>query len=148
MMTVFLTLVRYQDWVWSHPDPSLVGNYMMPGTAAYRNEKSQVSYLERHSLHSNFSPTEIDWLAITELPRSVHGALLRGHVAYTPCVMNVVINQRVGAILNAKGKPVVYSPGGGRAAFSEILDQGPDGRWRLASVHKLRPTGGLGSLDR
>lgn len=34
----------------------------------------------------------------------------------------------------------------GKAAFSETLSQGPDGRWRIASIVELDPSGGLGSL--
>ena len=146
MMTVFLTLVRYQDWVWSHPDPSLVRNYMMPGTAAYRNEEASISTFARRSLHADPSPTEIDWLAITGRPRRMLGKTLGGHPAYTPCAVTAVINQRVGTLLSPEGKPELRSPGGGRAAFSEVLDQGLDGRWRIAGIVRLHPAHGLGSL--
>ena len=145
-MTVFLTLVRYQDWVWSHPDPSLVRNYMMPGTAAYRNEEASISTFARRSLHADPSPTEIDWLAITGRPRRMLGKTLGGHPAYTPCAVTAVINQRVGTLLSPEGKPELRSPGGGRAAFSEVLDQGLDGRWRIAGIVRLHPAHGLGSL--
>jgi hypothetical protein len=146
MMTVFLTLVRYQDWVWSHPDPSLVGNYMMPGTAAYRNEETSIRTFARRSLHADPSPTEIDWLAVTGQPHRMPGKTLGAHHEYTPCVVTAVINQKVGTLLSPEGVPVLHSPGGGRAAFTEVLDQGLDGRWRIAAIIKLHPAHGLGSL--
>ncbi len=148
IMTAFITLVRYQDWVWSHPNPSFVKRYMQPGTALYKLELSRIEQLQSHHLHADASPTDIDWLGITLPPRRLITSSVQGHPMFSPAALNVVINQRVGVLLNHRGVAVMRSPGGGKAAFSEVLVEGRDGRWRLADIHLLRLSHGLGSVAR
>jgi len=152
MMKVIVTLIAYEDWVWSHPDPALVANYMLPGGNAYKGELASVAQLAREGWHADPSPTEIDWLAVTVPPKRlllVNGKLgvIGRHPAYKPSVLTVVINQKVGTFLDSTGKVEAHSTGKfGKVAFSETLIQGQDARWRIYDVNRINPAGGLRSL--
>ena len=154
MMKVIVTLITYEDWVYSHPDPALVNNYMIPGGNSYNGERTTLTELAQKGLRADASPTEIDWLAVAAPPKPlqlINGKLprLNGHPAYSPASVTLVVNQKVGTLLNKEGKVVGHSlvtPG--KVAFSEILVQGPDGRWRIIGINKLDVASGLGSLKR
>lgn len=153
MMKVIVTLITYQDWVWSHPDPSLVGNYYIAGGNVYTDEKGVLRQLVQRGWHTNPSPTEVDWIGVTEAPRPRRQprdgrARIGGRMTYMPASLNVVIDEESGEILNANGNLVRRTPGGGKSAFAVTLAQGSDGRWRISDIYKLRPTGGLAELAR
>jgi hypothetical protein len=153
MMKVIVTLIAYQDWVWSHPNRALVGNYYISGGNVYAGERRIVSQLVQKGWHTDPSPTEIDWIGVTEPPKAAEPiagkpAHIGGRQAYMPADVNVVIDQRRGKILNVNRKLVEYSPGGGKNAFAVTLTQGSDGRWRIIDIHKLNPPGGLAGLAR
>jgi hypothetical protein len=153
MMKVIVTLITYEDWVGSHPDPALVRNYMIAGKKSYQGDMKLMTELVRESLHLDPSPSEIDWLDVTVLPKPMRRAdgrpiRINGRQVYMPAWVNVVIDEKTEAYLNAQGKAVSHTPGGGRTPFTVSLVQGIDGRWRISSIEKLNPSGGLGSLDR
>jgi hypothetical protein len=143
MMTVIITLIRYEDWVWSHPDPALVRNYMIPGGNAYKPELAGVTELVRKGWHTDPSPTEIDWIGVTLRAKPLHlidGRRVRvdGRAAYMPAALNILINQKISPYLNDKG--------GGRTAFSITLSQGSDGRWRISDIDRLNLSAGMKGL--
>jgi hypothetical protein len=152
MMTVIITLITYEDWVGSHPNPALVGNYMIRGGQAYQGDVNLMTQLVKRDWHTDPSPSEIDWIAVTNPPKPFppikgKAAVTNGHRLYLPgAAVTIVLNQKVGEYLNNEGQVVGHSPGGGKNAFSVTLAQGTDGRWRIFSIHKLDPSGGLGSL--
>jgi hypothetical protein len=145
MMRVLVTLITYEDWVWSHPNPQLVANYMLRGTRAYASELRDVSNLVRRGWHADPSPSEIDWIRVVTAPRQTR---LYGRLIPTPATLDVLINQKVGQYLNRQGRVVGHSPGGGKAAFSVTLEQGSGKQWRIADVSQLNLSGGLEELSR
>jgi hypothetical protein len=152
LMKVIVTLITYQDWVWSHPNPSMVGNYMLFRGTSYKGELASITELAQKGWHSSPAPSEIDWLGVTVAPKVMplinhKPAVIDGRQMYEPGSVNVVINQKVDVYLNSKGQVVGHTPGvPGRVAFAETLAQGLDGRWRISGIYKLDPPGGLGSL--
>jgi hypothetical protein len=151
MMTVIITLIRYEDWVWSHPDPALVRNYMIPGGNAYKPELAGVTELVRKGWHTDPSPTEIDWIGVTLRAKPLHlidGRRVRvdGRAAYMPAALNILINQKISPYLNDKGVVAGHSNGGGRTAFSITLSQGSDGRWRISDIDRLNLSAGMKGL--
>ncbi|HTV12130.1 MAG TPA: hypothetical protein VME20_09730, partial [Acidimicrobiales bacterium] len=152
MMKVLVTLITYEDWVWSHPNPALVANYMLPGGNAYEGELDSVTHLAHNGWHTDPSPTEIDWLAITVAPKQLllinhKRAIINKRPAYTPATLTVVINQKPSSFMNRSGVVVARSSGKiGKIAFSETLSQGSDAQWRIFDVYRLNPLHGLGSL--
>jgi hypothetical protein len=153
MLKVIVTLITYEDWVYSHPNPALVSNYMIAGGTTYQGERMTITNLSQRRLHANPSPTEIDWISVTVLPKPVHIqdklAKIDGHQLYGPASVDVVIDQKTGKLLNQHGEVIGHSSvNPGRAAFAETLSQGSDGRWRIISILKLDPRGGLEALRR
>ncbi|MGH9107382.1 MAG: hypothetical protein ACRDZX_16460 [Acidimicrobiales bacterium] len=151
MIKAIVTLIRYEDWVWSHPNPTLVDNYMVPGGNVYSDELKVVTQLVRKGWHTDPSPSEIDWVGVTVLPaplRLINGkiAYVNGHIAYKPASVNIVIRQRVDRYLNNQDQTVGHTPGGGKAAFSVTLNQGTDGQWKIVDIERLHVSAGLGGL--
>ena len=141
-MKVLVTLITYEDWVWSHPNPALVANYMLPGGDAFTKEVVSITHLAEKGWHADPSPTEIDWLAVTVPARRLHlinGKLARiaDRPAYLPVTVEAVLNQKVGEYLNRAGHLVGHSPGGGRKAFAVNLTQGADARWRIINIFPI-----------
>jgi hypothetical protein len=142
LIRALVSLVTYQDWVWSHPDPRLVQNYMDPSGSAYASELRMVSRLKAMGWHSDPSPTEIDWVGVTLLPRPIRlvdGKLAHdGHwVAYLPGSLDAVFNQKRGEFLNQQGRVVAHSIGGGRKAFAFTLKEATNGRWRVLTMSSI-----------
>jgi hypothetical protein len=153
MIKVIVTLIRYEDWVWSHPRPSLVRNYMIAGGPTFTKELRGISRLARNGWHTDPSPTEIDWVAVTKTAKPVPAidgkpAQLGGHQAYASASANIVLDQKAGAYLSSGGRVVGTWRGAGKRAFAVILAQGTDGRWRIAAIERLDPPNGLGGLAR
>lgn len=151
MIRAVVTLIRYQDWVWSHPNPALVSRYMLAGTSLYSGEVTDVRNLETKGWHADPIPTQIDWAGVTEIPKPLLGrngkpVVVRGHERYGPGMVNIVVTLIVEPYLNASGEVASHSPGGGKAALSETMEQGSDGQWRLSNTTRLAPVGGFGSL--
>lgn len=151
MIKVIVTLITYEDWVWSHPNPALVANYMIAGGNAYKSELASVTSLARKGWHADPSPSEIDWIAIS-VPakplRLIDGKVARvnGRQAYMPATVDIVLNQKAGEYLDNKQRVVGHSAGGGRKPFAVTLTQGSDARWRIIDIYRLRPAGGLSGL--
>ncbi len=151
IMTAFITLVRYQDWVWSHPNPSFVKRYMQPGTALYEGEVTTIRGLARRGWRSYPAPTEIDWLRIELVPTPLlvagHAIRVDGHLAFTPATVTAVITQRVTDYLNRSGQVVGHTPGvAGKVVFSETLIQDSRQQWRLSAISRLYIGKNLASL--
>ncbi|HTW08778.1 MAG TPA: hypothetical protein VME46_14780, partial [Acidimicrobiales bacterium] len=147
MMTAIITLVRYEDWVWSHPNPLLVANYMVPGTRAYVSERRQLEELVQHGWHSNTSPSEIDWIWVLQRPQRsrVAGRKAGAAVAGTRdlAIVVIIVHQRVSPFLDDRGDVVGHSQGGGRNAFNVLLTEARHGHWRISSITKLPGLQGL-----
>lgn len=152
MMKVVVTLLTYQDWVGSHPDPALVPNYFVKGTQPYRAEVSLMRELLVRGWHINPSPTEIDWLAVTSQPAPLlidgKHTMRNGRALFGVGSVTIVIDRKRSAYLDGQGNVVGYSVGGGKTALGLVLAQGGDARWRIAAVSHLSPAGGLGALRR
>jgi hypothetical protein len=153
MLTVMLTLIRYEDWVASHPDPALVSRYMVPGVRTYQAERSEMVWLSQRGWHLAPRPTEVDWLAVTMAPSRImggssHPVRIGGHVAHEPSALNVVLTLASRPYLNRTGAVVGHSVGEGKRAFAVTLAQGQTGQWRIYSITELAPNGGLERLMR
>ncbi len=141
MIRVFVTLMAYQDWVWSHPNTTFVANYMVPGTRPYLQEVAGLTALEKKGWHSPPRPTEIDWVKVSQPPTvaripgiATKTSAKQQEVATITCVLN-----RTGDVyLNAAGKVVGSWTGAGRLPYSVWFTRSVDGVWRIASIVRLK----------
>ena len=69
MIRVIVTLSAYQDWLYAHPNPALVKNYVLFGSSAYPAviERRQPARPKR--LASGAGPREIEWAAVSLAPK-------------------------------------------------------------------------------
>lgn len=153
LIAIVKTLKSYEDWVYTHPDPTLIANYIQAGTTTYDNTVKDVTYLKSNGWHAPPDPTEIDFVKVTEQPQpsppfNGKPRTIFGHPAYSSGLVDVVINMTGGPLLDATGKVVKTYPATGQVAYSWSLAQSPtDGRWRLVDEQRLNPPGGIGALE-
>jgi hypothetical protein len=152
LVTVAKTLESYRDWVYSHPDPTLVGTYMLPSSSYYAGDTKQLTTLRAGGWHTGSVPTEIDFIKVTRVPQPLspfkgQPRLLNGHEAYSFGSITIVLNLTGGDYLDQAGHVVGHITREGPAAFVWTLAQGPDGQFRIADEGKLNPPGGIASVE-
>jgi hypothetical protein len=117
MKTAFLALVRYSDWVGTHPNPKLVKNYVTPASNVYSAQVYLMTQMAERHLHLPPTPSQIDFVAVIKQPtlrRSKSGRLLMlaGKRAYTPGTIYAVIQQVTEPYLNERDHIVGYTSRG------------------------------------
>jgi hypothetical protein len=151
MMRVLVTLITYEDWVWSHPNPQLVANYLVPGSPPYQTEFKEVREMAKEGIRSDPSPTEIDWIRVTGVPKAVEAngkpIVVRSHHSLLSASVEVVLNQKGGENLNARNQVVNRIAGVGKHAFSVEFSRTENGPWRIDDIIELNVHGGLASLS-
>ena len=118
--TAFLALVKYSDWVGSHPDPNLVQNYAIPTSNIYRNQVYLMQQLVKRGWHISPQPTKIDFLKTALLP--ITKTLANGS-KYQGDAIETVIDEQKSPYLNRAGKLVGRTEGGGPTAYVVTLVQ-------------------------
>lgn len=131
MMKVLVTLLTYEDWVWSHPNPALVGNYMLAGSQPYDAEVQDLGKLRKRGLHMDPSPTEIDWMGIVKRPLHI---TIHGRSLLTGATVEVILNQKAGEYLDSSDRVIQRLSGAGRSAYFILLVQAADLRWKIQDV--------------
>jgi hypothetical protein len=154
LKTAFITLVNYSDWVGSHPNPTLVKNFMLPTCNVYTYSVNLMRILVERRWHDYPNPTEINYFRVVRKPTPIMASrhqpsLLDGHRAYLGGILDVVIVEKNVPYLNHANKIVGYSGGGGATVIAVTLTQGhSDGRFRIENWHVLKPTGGIAAWER
>ncbi len=110
LKTAFISLVKYSDWLGSHPNPSLVKNYVITASDLYRSQVDLMQKMVTHSWHISPQPTQIDFLKVVVPP--VTRTLPDGR-KYQGGVIDTVINEIMYPYLNRAGKVVGHTAGGG-----------------------------------
>jgi hypothetical protein len=148
---VLKTLTTYEDWVWSHPNPALVANYELQAGNAYANEVSTLTEFAQRGLHAATTPAEIDFVKV-DTPGTVDSPPheLGRYEAFRGPVITAVYNTKAIPLLTATGHASGQQfnpPTIGPTAFLISLVQGPDGRFRFATVEMTNPPGGIAALE-
>jgi hypothetical protein len=138
------TLSTYKDWVYAHPDPALVKNYMLPSSSYFAGDTKQLQTLVANQWHDSATPTIVKYVRVT-LPPKVAGQL-NGKPTYSGSAVTVVLNFAGGQVLDVNGKPVITNPTTD-LAYTIELSYGPDGQWRISDMGQLNPPGGIASLE-
>jgi hypothetical protein len=141
LRTVFLALVNYMDWVFAHPDPSLVQKAVVPGNNIYDLYVRAIRELAKRGWRDSPNPLEVDFLKVVRAPKKT-GAFELGTVA-------VVSNPKRSPILNKTGKVVGYEGGGGPYAAMVTLSRGgATPYFRIVLWADVHPVGGIPSWER
>ena len=144
LVSVVRTLSTYKDWVYAHPDPALVKNYMLASSSYFFGDTKQLQTLVANHWHDSANPTLVKFVRVT-LPPHVSGQR-NGKPMYSGSLVTVVLNFAGGQVLDASGKPTITNPTNDMA-YSWGLSYGPDFQWRISDMGQLNPPGGIASLE-
>jgi hypothetical protein len=155
LVTVVKTLTTYEDWVWSHPDPSLVTNYEVVTGNTYTSEVRVLTQFGEKGLHAQPLPTEIDFVRVASpaVPQSLANGkpVMAGkYRVFRGAIVTVVFNEKPTVMLTSNGASAGqdFTPSHlGPTAYSISLVQGADGRYRFDDTTQLNPPGGIASVE-
>jgi hypothetical protein len=150
MKTAFLALVRYSDWVGTHPNPKLVTNYVTPASNVYSAQVYLMTQMAKRHLHLPPTPSQIDFIAVVKRPtlrRSKSGKLLMlaGKRAYTQGTLDVVIEETTEPYLNAANQIVGHTPGGhgGEAWKVTLVQRDVNGQFVIEGFYAITVHGSI-----
>jgi hypothetical protein len=140
LKTAFIALVKYSDWLGSHPNPRLVKNYVITTSSLYRSQVYLMQQMVKRAWRISPQPTQIDFLKIVVPP--VTRTLPDGH-KYQGGIIETVMNEMTYPYLNRSGKVVGHTAGGGPTAYAITLVQDSlHTQFYLDVWQQLTPTGG------
>lgn len=152
LITVIKALNTYEDWVYSHPDPSLTKNYLWTTANTYAHEVQNLATLQKKGWHTDPTPTIIQWAKVT-LPPVSTPYQIDGHRLFRGGTITIVQDATGGTYLDNTGRVVGHLPAEGLVAYSISLAQedtgaqSPDGQFRIVAVRRLQPPGGISALE-
>lgn len=133
-----------------------MANYELRSGNAFAGETQFIAQLQNLGLHADPTPTEIDYVKVSVLPRpqaalpSGQPRRLKGYQWFIGGIVTVVENNRPIPMLKADGQPSgqQFNPSHlGPTAYSISLVQGPDGQFRIDDSRQLNPPGGVASVE-
>jgi hypothetical protein len=145
LAAVMRTLWTYRDWVYAHPNPALVSNYMLPSSSNFFGDTKQLQTLVANHWHGSPNPSVIEYIGVKLTPGVV--GQRNGKPLYSPALITMVQNFGDSQILDATGKPVITYPNK-QVAYSISFSYGQDGQWRIADIGQLNPPGGIASVEK
>jgi hypothetical protein len=140
-IVVLKTLSAYSDWLFAHPDPALVANYMLRSSRTYSGVAAELQTLVQDGWHARPSSTDIAF-AKANAPFEQAPATVNGHQAYLGTDVRVLVENTAESlqVLNAAGQ-VVSSFNSPPQQFLVIsLAQGPDGQFRISDETEINPS--------
>jgi hypothetical protein len=142
------TLGPYIDWLFAHPNPALLDNYMLQSCSQYTAERAELTTLAENGWHGRPSVSMIQWIKVN-VPFAPAPGLLDGHPAYVGGGVKVVIanTPRSSDVLNAAGEVVRSFHNPPLAMLVINFAQGPDGRFRVISESEFNPPGGVAAFE-
>ncbi|HUZ44399.1 MAG TPA: hypothetical protein VMU63_08320, partial [Acidimicrobiales bacterium] len=156
LITAFRALYAYHNWLYEHPDASVVGRYAVAGSPAYVGELANIDYLIAHQAHFPTDPRgydgDLQFLKITLAPRAVVGSSgtqerIGGHLLFHSGLLTVVSLNLKAYLYGSNGAVLQPGQSAGYSASSYALAEGADGQWRIYSAVALHPAGGPQSLE-
>lgn len=152
LVTVIKALNTYEDWVYSHPNPSLTKDYLWTTANTYTHEVQNLATLQQKGWHTDPTPTVIQWAKVA-LPPVLTPYQIDGHRLFRGGTITIVQDATGGTYLDTSGRVVGHLPADGLVAYSISLAQedtgaqSPDGQFRIVAVRQLQPPGGISALE-
>jgi hypothetical protein len=157
LIAVLKCLTTYRDWVWSHPDPTLVPNYLLAGSSGATTDANLLSQLKQQGLHASPTPTVINFARISRpatptaaSPPASTPPKINGYAEFSAGLVVEVTTVASFPLLTTTGAPSgkQFTPSQtGQLAYLVDLSQAPDGQFVENSATQLNPPGGIASLE-
>lgn len=141
---VVRTLFNYKDWLYTHPDPTLVSNYQLQSSADFTGDTKQLQLMVTNHWHSPPKPSQIDYVGVKIAPKLA--GHLNGRTIYTGSLATIVVNYNGTSMLDASGHTVITYDNK-QVAYSIGLSNALDGQWRISDITQLNPPGGIASVE-
>jgi hypothetical protein len=142
------TITTYADWVFAHPNPALLANYMLPTCTQYNAVKAELTTLANEGWHARPSETMIQWIKVN-VPFSSAPGLLDGHPAFVGGGVKAVVttSPQSSDILNSAGQIVSSAHNRPLSMLGVNFAQGSDGQFRIISEAAFNPPGGVAAFE-
>ncbi|HEX3425787.1 MAG TPA: hypothetical protein VHT30_06625 [Acidimicrobiales bacterium] len=139
-VVVMKTLSAYSDWLFAHPNPALVANYMLPSSRTFSGTMSALGTMVKNGWHQRPSVTQLAFVK-ADAPFKQAPATVNGHQAYLGTVVRVLIEDtpQSSDILNSAGQVVGSLHNPAQAFLAVALAQGSDGQFRISDITELHP---------
>ncbi len=154
LKTAFVTLVKYSDWLGSHPNPNFVRNYVATTSNIYEAQLILMRDLVARGWHEAPNPTEVDLIKIVKaaaLRMTVKGRPLMtaGRRTYSSGIIDVVINQKREPYLNRGGEVVGETSGGGPTPWTvSLIQSSSTGAFRIGAYREVKISGGIAKWEK
>jgi len=147
--TVLRAISAYSDWLFAHPNPTLLANYMLPRCPYYNGVEAELTTLADKGWHARPSVADIQWIKVT-VPFTPAPGFLDGYPAFVGGSIKAVITNtpQSADVLNAAGQIVT------KFTDQKLLElvgfnfaQGSDGRFRIIDAGLADPPGGIAAFE-
>jgi hypothetical protein len=148
-IAVMRAISAYSDWLFAHPNPALLANYMFPTCRLYKGVEAELTTLADHGWHARPSVEAIQWIKVNP-PFMPAPGLLDGHPAYVGGGVKVVITStpQSADVLNSAGQVVTrFNDQKPLEMVGIFFAQGPDGRFRIIDEVAFNPPGGVSEFE-
>lgn len=149
-IAVMGAISAYSDWLFAHPNPALLANYMLPTCRYYKGVEAELTTLAgNNGWHARPSVAAIQWIMVNG-PFMPGPGFLEGHPAYIGGGVKVVITKtpQSADILNSAGQVVTTFNDQKLLQMAVVtFAQGPDGRFRVIDEAAFNPPGGVAAFE-
>jgi hypothetical protein len=148
-ITVMRAISAYSDWLFAHPNPALLANYMLSTCPYYKGVEAELTTLVDKGWHARPSVAEIQWIKVNG-PFTPAPGLLDGHPAYVGGGVKVVIanTPQSADVLNSAGQVVSeFTDQQPLQMLGVNFAQGSDGRFRIVDEAGFNPPGGVAAFE-
>jgi hypothetical protein len=148
-ITVMRAISAYSDWLFAHPNPALLANYMLPTCPYYKGVEAELTTLANKGWHARPSVARIQWIKVNGVFTPAPG-FLNGHPAFVGGGVKAVIanSPQSADVLNSAGQVVT------KFTNQQLLEmvgvnfaQGPDGQFRIIDEVEVNPPGGVAGFE-
>jgi hypothetical protein len=148
-ITVMRAISAYSDWLFAHPNPALLANYMLLRCPYYKGVEAELTTLADKGWHARPSVAEIQWIKVNG-PFTPAPGFLNGHPAFVGGGVKVVLanTPQSADVLNAAGQVVTkFNDQQPLQMLGINFAQGPDGQFRIIDEGLFNPPGGLAAFE-
>jgi len=148
-ITVMRAISAYSDWLFAHPNPALLANYMLSRCPYYKSVEAELTTLADKGWHARPSVADIQWIKVN-VPFTPAPGFLDGYPAFVGGGIKAVITNtpQSADVLNAAGQIVTKFTNQPLLEMAGVnFAQGPDGRFRIIDEGLFNPPGGVAAFE-
>jgi hypothetical protein len=145
---VLRTLSTYSDWLFAHPNPAMLDNYMLPSSRNFTGVKAELTTLQTNGWHARPSVSQIVWIR-ADGPFGPGVGLVNGYPSYVGTIVKTVIDDtpQSSDVLNPENQVIASLHNRPQEMLGVALAQGSDGQFRISDIVAFNPPGGVAAFE-